>query len=277
MPRLQNTSNGSDPQPPNLGGWIDRPWAAFLFFTRLPLWRIHQPSKECYNSVVEWWPLVGWLTGGTMAAVLYWGAQVLPWSVTVLAAIAVRLLLTGALHEDGLADFMDGFGGGGSDRQRILDIMKDSHIGTYGVLGLVVYLALLFALLYSLPPQFAALTVLAADPYAKMLAGQIIQMMPYARTEQTAKARTVYRRMSTVSALLLAVQGLLPVVLYLYYFRDTIDWQYPIFIPCLVMYFLYRLIWSRLRGYTGDCCGALFLLVELSFYITIVVMLRLVS
>ena len=112
--------------------WYDRIWASLIFFTRLPFWRLHQPPKECYSRVVEHWPLVGWLTGGVMAATLYFGSMVLPYTVAVLLAIAARLLLTGALHEDGLADFFDGFGGGGNDRQRILDIMKDSHIGTYG-------------------------------------------------------------------------------------------------------------------------------------------------
>ena len=78
----------------------------------------------------------------------------------LIAAILVRLLLMGALHEDGLADFMDGFGGGGTDRQRILDIMKDSRIGTYGVLGLIVYEMMLFTTLFSLPPQMAARRIL---------------------------------------------------------------------------------------------------------------------
>lgn len=254
---------------PDTSKWFDRPLAAFIFFTRLPFWRLRQPPRQCYSSVVEWWPLVGWLTAGVMAAVLYWGSQVMPYTLTVLLAIAARMLLTGALHEDGLADFLDGFGGGGNDRQRILDIMKDSHIGTYGVLALVVYVALLFSALYALPPSFAALTVLAADPYAKMLSGQLVMMMPYARTEQTAKNQTVYRRMSTQASILLAVQGLLPIGLYLFYMRERVDWQLTIFLPCLVMYFLYRLIWSRLRGYTGDCCGALFLIIELSVYLAI--------
>ena len=253
----------------NIFKWYDRPWAAFLFFTRLPLWRMHQPPRQCYNSVVEWWPLVGWLTGGVMAAVLFWGSRVLPWSVTVMAAIAVRMLLTGALHEDGLADFLDGFGGGGSDRQRVLDIMKDSHIGTYGVLGLAVYVGLLFSALHALPPTLAALTVLVADPYAKMLAAQVVMMMPYARTEQTAKSRTVYRSMTTKAGIQLAILGLVPIGLYFYFLHDVINWEYVVFLPCLVMYFLYRLIWSRLRGYTGDCCGALFLLVELTVYLVV--------
>ena len=150
--------------------WYDRIWASLIFFTRLPFWRLHQPQKECYQRVVEHWPLVGWLTGGAMAATLYFGSMALPYTVAVMLAIAVRLLLTGALHEDGLADFFDGFGGGGNDRQRILDIMKDSHIGTYGVLGLVLYLALLAGALLSLSPEMAALVILAADPYAKMVA-----------------------------------------------------------------------------------------------------------
>ena len=241
-----------------------------MFFTRLPLWRLHQPPSPCYASVVEWWPLVGWLTGGVMAAVLYYGSLMLPYAVAVMLAIAARLLLTGALHEDGLADFFDGFGGGGSDRQRILDIMKDSHIGTYGVLALVVYLALLFTTLHALPPQLAALTILAADPYAKMLSGQLIMMMPYARTAETAKSHTVYRRITTKAAIMLAVQGLLPMALYIYWVSEVAHWEYLIFLPCLTMYFLYRLIWSRLRGYTGDCCGALFLLIELSVYLVAV-------
>ena len=92
--------------------WYDRIWAAFIFFTRLPFWRLHQPDKNCYKTVVEHWPLVGWLTGGSMAAVIYFGSMVLPYSVSILLAIVTRLLITGALHEDGLADFMDGFGGG---------------------------------------------------------------------------------------------------------------------------------------------------------------------
>ena len=144
--------------------WYDRIWAAFIFFTRLPFWRLHEPDKNAYKTVVEHWPLVGWLTGSFMAAVLYLGSMVFPYEIAILLAIATRLLVTGALHEDGLADFIDGFGGGGSDRQRILDIMKDSHIGTYGVLGLIIYFMLLFFTLLSMKPLLAVMTILVADP-----------------------------------------------------------------------------------------------------------------
>ncbi len=247
--------------------WYDRIWAALIFFTRLPFWRLHQPPKECYATVVEHWPLAGWITGGAMAATLYFGSWYLPYMVAVLLAIVVRLLVTGALHEDGLADFLDGFGGGGSSRERILAIMKDSHIGTYGVIGLIFYELLLAAALMSMTPQLAALTILAADPYSKMVTSQLVTMMPYARHEDEAKNRTVYRKMSLQAGISLAIQGLLPMVAYIWY--TDMRWDLIIFIPALVMYFLYLLIWRKLRGYTGDCCGAVCLLVELTVYLVV--------
>ena len=202
-----------------------------------------------------------------MAATLWVGSMYLPYIIAVLLAIVVRLLVTGALHEDGLADFLDGFGGGGHDRERILTIMKDSHIGTYGVLGLIIYELLLVAALYSLSPTLAALTILAADPYAKMVTAQLISMMPYARKEEEAKNKTIYRKMQWPAGISLAIQGLLPMGLYLWY--TGLPWELIIFLPCLAMYLLYLLIWNRLRGYTGDCCGAVCLLVELTFYLVV--------
>ena len=259
------------------GSIFDNILAAFIFFTRLPFWRLRQPPRESYRAVVEWWPLVGWLTGTVTAAVIYFGSMLLPYTVAIAAAIVARLLTTGALHEDGLADFFDGFGGGGTDRQRILAIMKDSRIGTYGVLALVLYELLLFLALYSLTPLMATLTVLAADPFSKMVASQLVMMMPYARREEEAKSKIAYRRMGTAAGITLALQGLLPMGIFLWLTNTNpaltpVSWDMVLFIPALVMYFLYLLIWRRLRGYTGDCCGAVCLLVELTVYIVVAAM-----
>lgn len=244
--------------------WYDTLWAALIFFTRLPFWRVYQPPQASYKAVVEFWPLTGWLTGGAMAATLYFGSIILPWSVAVMVAIVVRLLITGALHEDGLADFLDGFGGGG-DRARILAIMKDSHIGTYGVLGLILYMLLLGTTLYSMTPIVAALIVFAADPFAKMVTSQLVNMLPYARREEEAKNKTVYRKPSLAAGLSLTVQGLLPMALMIW--LTGISWYLIIAIPALVMYFLYLLLLRKIQGYTGDCCGAVCLLVELAVYL----------
>ena len=119
--------------------------AALIFFTRLPFWRLKEVPSACFKRVVPYWPLVGWLTGGIMAGTLWLAAQVMPITIAWIVAIVSRLLVTGCLHEDGLADFFDGFGGG-TTRERILAIMKDSHIGTYGVIALIIYFLLMMQL-----------------------------------------------------------------------------------------------------------------------------------
>ncbi|MBP5770046.1 MAG: adenosylcobinamide-GDP ribazoletransferase [Bacteroidaceae bacterium] len=245
---------------------FDRFWAALIFFTRLPFWRLHEPPQEAYRAVVEFWPLAGWVSAGVMAGVLYGSSLVFGYEIAVVLAITSRLMLTGALHEDGLADFFDGFGGG-RDRQRILDIMKDSRIGTFGVLALVLYLLMLWTALCSMQPADAALTILAADPFAKMLSAVVIQTMPYARTAETAKNKTVYRKFSIPAGMGLLMQGLLPLAFYVWKMQGRIEWSLFIILPCLTMGVLYFYVWRKLRGYTGDCCGAIFLLTELTAYL----------
>ncbi len=244
-------------------------FASLIFFTRLPFWRICQPPKEAYATVVEHWPLVGWLTGGIMALTLFGACHILPFSIAVILAVVVRLFLTGALHEDGLADFFDGFGGGTS-RERTLAIMKDSHIGTYGVIALIFYFLLLVGILSSLPPMTAVFAILAGDPLAKMLTSQIVNFMPYARREEEAKNKTIYRPVSMGATISLALQGLppsLPLLL-----LTDVTWWLAVLAPILTVAILFILIWRRLQGYTGDCCGAVCLLAELSFYLALLLL-----
>lgn len=241
--------------------------AAFIFFTRLPLWRWIHPAPEAYKHVVPYWPIVGWLTAGVSAGVLYAASLVMPAGLAVGAAIAARLLLTGALHEDGLADFFDGFGGGGSDRTRILAIMKDSHIGTYGVISLIVYLLFYAGLLAALPVPLACQALLCGDPLAKGTAAQIVNLLPYARTEQQSKAKVVYDRMSLSEVLVTIVFGVLPLLFLMHPFY----WG-ALLGPVAMFLGLVALMKKRIGGYTGDCCGATCLLCEWSFYVLIVIL-----
>ena len=91
--------------------------------------------------------------------------------------------------------FGDGFGGG-TNRARVLEIMKDSHIGSYGVIGLIGYFALLYATLSALPAAWVGMVLLAGDPFCKAVSAQIINVLPYARKEAEAKNLTVYSRMT---------------------------------------------------------------------------------
>ncbi len=234
--------------------------AAFIFFTRLPFWRIKNVPSDCFKHVVPYWSLVGWLTGGAMALTLWLCGQIMPIATAWLMAMIVRLLITGALHEDGLADFFDGFGGGTS-RERILAIMKDSHIGTYGVLGLIVYFLLMMQLCV-IPLETLCLMVLCGDCWAKCVASQLTNLLPYARKEEDSKAKVIYNRMSKTELCIAVVCGLLPSLLWLPKYL-WIAILFPLVTFALLSYLMKR----KIQGYTGDCCGATFILCELSFYI----------
>lgn len=237
---------------------MDRILATLMFFTRLPFWRIKQVDAEHFKHVVPLWPLAGWLTGGIMVGVLWLAAQVFPLSVAWIIAIIARLLITGCLHEDGLADFCDGMGGGVT-RERILLIMKDSHIGTYGVIGLIIYF-LLLTQMSALPVWPLCAIVFTGDVWCKFVSSHIINILPYARKEEEAKNKTIYQRMTALEAFVGAIIGCLPFVLFL----PKHYWP-ALLAPVVVFILLVWLMKRRIQGYTGDCCGALFLISELSF------------
>ena len=245
--------------------------AALVFFTRLPFWRFRafNVPAEYFKQVINYWAVVGWLTAAAMAGTLWCAAQVLSYSVAVVVALLIRLLITGALHEDGLADFFDGFGGGAT-RERTLAIMKDSHIGTYGVLSLIFYFLLFYLLLSNLDLHTACFVILAADPLCKFISSLITLFLPYARNEETSKSKTVYRKMSVQTATISIVFGLLPFILLLKFPLWT-----AIIFPIFVFLGLVLLMKKKIQGYTGDCCGALFLMCELSFYLGISIVIKL--
>ena len=239
--------------------------AAFIFFTRLPFWRLKEVPSECFKHVVPYWPWVGWLTGGLMAMVFGLGSQVMPVSLAWILAIVTRLLVTGALHEDGLADFFDGFGGG-TTRERTLTIMKDSHIGTYGVIGLIVYFLLMLELRH-LPVPVLCTLVVCGDCWGKLCASQLINFLPYARKEEDSKAKVIYNRMSGKELFFCIAGGVLPLLL-----LPSSLWV-ALIAPCLVLAFLIRMMKRRLQGYTGDCCGATFLMCEMAFYLSALILI----
>ena len=237
---------------------MDRILATLMFFTRLPFWRIKQVDAEHFKHVVPFWPLAGWLTGGIMVCVLWLAGQFMPISMAWMVAIVTRLLLTGCLHEDGLADFCDGMGGGAT-RDRILMIMKDSHIGTYGVIGLIIYF-LLLTQMSALPLELLCGVVFAGDCWSKFVSSHIINILPYARKEEDAKNKTIYQRMSAIEAFIGALLGTIPAVVFL----PKTFWP-ALLAPVVVFILLVWLMKRRIQGYTGACCGALFLISELSY------------
>lgn len=233
--------------------------AALMMFTRLPLWRFVQVDKKYYSRILLYWPIVGFLTGLVTWGTLYLASLVMPLLPACVIAVTARLLLTGALHEDGLADFFDGFGGG-SDKESILRIMKDSHIGSYGTIGLIAYFILYVSLLSSFYSLSIPGVIIGADVASKLCTAIMINTLPYARTAENSKTQVLYSKISLTEFGGVAVISLTGLWL--------LSAPLLAFVPVIVAVIGLRWYFHhKIGGYTGDCCGATVLLAEQFFYI----------
>ena len=137
--------------------------AAIAFLTRLPVGRYFTFSAHDVARSERWFPLVGALIGGINVAALLLCKHFFPSFVTATIIMGVTVLLTGALHLDGVADSADGFGGGWR-REDVLRIMKDHAIGSYGGVALVLLIALKVTTMAALIDAHRAMTVLVLAP-----------------------------------------------------------------------------------------------------------------
>ncbi len=248
-------------------------FAVFSFFTRLPLWRFANVPKDYYEGVVPYWPMVGWLTGCLTGLVIIFTSNYFSANIAVILGLVARTLLTGALHEDGFADFCDGFGGG-YNRQRILDIMKDSHIGTYGVLGLIFYYLLFVNVLSTFVTNqqestfVMLLIIISTDSICKYLSSTIIYFLPYSRKEEEAKNKLIYKQVSIKEKLCSLALTALPLILVYWGNGDIIlKLSVSTIASALAAALMFNYMKKKIQGYTGDCCGATFIVTELIFYL----------
>lgn len=239
---------------------------AIIFFTRLPIWRWVNVPSENFQRVIYYWPFAGWITSGVMALTLLLTSLIFPFSVAIALAIISRIILTGALHEDGLADFMDGFGGG-QTREKILAIMKDSHAGTYAILGLMLYFLLSYNIMLNIEIELLVMFILIADPFSKMIGSFITLRLPYARTVEASKIQSIYSQPTAKETCISLSFGLLPLLILMYFLPNAI-YALAILAPIFMFFILTGWMKHKIQGYTGDCAGALFLLLELSLMLS---------
>ncbi len=245
--------------------WVARPcpwWAppvlAVQFLTRLPVPGTAGMTGEQVAvglvRAVGWFPLVGALVGAITAAVALSAASIWPVAVAVVLALAVEALVTGGFHEDAVADFCDAFGGGQSadDVRRIL---KDSRIGSYGSLGLMLALALRAALLMAVlagPPLLAALPIIASACFGRLLVVALMTVIAPAPTG-TGLAKDIgigVGPSTLLIALVLAVPGLLGFAL-----MKPAALIAALIVAALFLWWFRRLLMRRIGGSTGDCLG----------------------
>lgn len=183
---------------------------AIQFLTRVPMPSLKTFEPEWITRSARYFPLVGQGVGAISALVMLVGERVWGSGVTAVLAITVGLLLTGAFHEDGLADTADGLGGGQTPARR-LEIMKDSRVGTYGVCALVLVLLLKAAVLAS--TSMAATLVLAAHGLGRAAAVVAMRVTPYAPSGEAGKWKPVPQGVRTGEVLVALLIAVWPLVL----------------------------------------------------------------
>jgi adenosylcobinamide-GDP ribazoletransferase len=238
---------------------------ALQFFTRLPIPRWVGFEAAWLHHASRYFPLVGVVVASVAAAVYLAASYFWPAPVAALLSTAAGIFLTGAFHEDGFADTCDGFGGG-MTRERVMDIMKDSRIGTYGAVGAGLLVALKVTLLAMFAPTAAVVALFVAHPLSRLAASALIWKLDYARAE--GKAKPLAQEMSSAEFAIAAVCAALPAIGagMLGYF------SWPLIGLCvaaagLAAAWLGAKFVKRIGGYTGDCLGAVQQVSEVAIYL----------
>ena len=235
---------------------------AIQYFTRLPVPRWTGYSERQLNDAARYFPLVGILVGLITGGVYLLAISVFPQSLAVLLAMISGVLLTGGFHEDGLADACDGLGGGWGKRQ-ILAIMKDSRIGSYGVLGLVLALALKFAALAAVPAALFLVVAVAAHAFSRFMAVSVMATQHYVREDGSARAKSVAQNISSAGLVCAALFAFAPLAWL--GSAGLAGATGALALRFTTAQYLYR----RIGGYTGDCLGAVQQITEIGFYLAL--------
>ncbi|HTQ70181.1 MAG TPA: adenosylcobinamide-GDP ribazoletransferase [Acidocella sp.] len=225
---------------------LDEVRLALMLLTRLPVGRLGAPRP--LSSAIWAYPLAGALVGGLTGATLHLALRAgLPPLPAALLALAVSVLLTGAMHEDGLADVADGFGGGAT-RERKLEIMRDSRIGSYGVVALVLALGLRAAFLSELPEAGGTAHLAGLSALSRGLLPGLILTLPPARAGGLGQSAGANARPAQVLAGL-GLAGAIGLA------------TLPCFLSIAAIMTLATagiglLAWRQIGGFTGDVLGA---------------------
>jgi adenosylcobinamide-GDP ribazoletransferase len=256
---------------------------AVQFFTRIPItgrladWVGYSP--QMLRESAAHFPAIGILVGLVAAASFAVVAIFMPytpatlWLAAMLSTV-VTVMLTGAFHEDGLADVADGLGGA-VERERALEIMKDSRLGTYGVLALLLALGVkvgALAVLGSQSLDLVCAALLGSHTVSRTLALGLIAVLPHVGDLAGSKSKPLADQISPLS-LAVAALWMCVVLAFLIVALDGVDWLSPLLACALAWTLMWRLFARRLGGFTGDCLGATQQVCELAFYLGLAVSL----
>jgi len=250
-------------------------FTAVMFYTRIPCpsWVDHNDAY--INKATRYFPLIGWIVAVISALVLYGAAHLFNVEIAVLLSLIISVLTTGAFHEDGFADVCDGFGGGWT-KDKILLIMKDSRVGAFGVIGLVLLFLLKFFLLLALVNavgvkdfQFLLLLIIA-HTVSRFIASTFILTHSYVRETDDSKAKPVAKSVQPINFIIAFIFVVIPLVVYLILTQSY--WILIILVTSWITKLLLAGYFKKwISGYTGDCLGATQQICEIVCYMTFLV------
>jgi adenosylcobinamide-GDP ribazoletransferase len=258
-------------------------FTALMFYTRIPCPKNIDHSPEYLNKASRYFPLVGWIVGGICFGVYYLSSIMFSIEIALILSMIVGILTTGAFHEDGFADVCDGFGGGWT-KEKILLIMKDSAIGAYGAIGVVLLFLLKFNALFNLLNaseivQHRELSVglqstfcnlllfVSAHSVSRLAAVSIVFTHQYSREDASSKSKPIAQEFTWKEVIGALFFGLLPLVILSFFQWQVVLALVPVFIA---RFFLARYFQKWIDGYTGDCLGATQQVCEVVFYLSII-------
>lgn len=262
-------------------------FTAIMFLTRIRVPPSIDHSPTYLQEAPRYFPVVGWIVGTISALFYLLGTRFISTEAGVIASMIAGILVTGAFHEDGFADVCDGFGGGWT-KEKILDIMKDSRIGAYGAIGLILLLASKFVLLRELPAftpslgtpvgtpwnvfydhRYAILAIICAHSLGRLMPVLVMQWSTYAGVSDRSKSGAMTgQRMSVGGVIVATVFALVPFAF--------LSWHYLLVIaPTLYATFELNRYFKRwIGGYTGDCLGTIEQVAEIMIYLGFVLIFR---
>lgn len=259
----------------SIGQFIKHEWILLLvaiqFLTRLPVPPFKNYNPQWLHQSSRHFPAVGLLVGLLCAGVFWFGSVLFTPLVAAVLSTVFGIKLTGAFHEDGLADSCDGLGGG-LTRERTLTIMKDSRLGTYGVLGLVSALLLKISLLATMPLSVAIVALIIGHTASRLLCISLLALLPYGGEIEHAKAKPMAQQLTPLQGLFSSGWLLVAVVLVMVIFPNAIQqisigqWLLALVLALVATDYMRRLLRRRLNGYTGDGLGATQQLSEVAIY-----------
>lgn len=246
-------------------GWMRERFAeaqiALMTLSRLPAGRVADPVPNI--SAAAWaFPLVGVAVGG-LSAIGYALAIAghLPPAFAAVTAIAIGIVASGAIHEDGLADLADGLGGG-SDTAKKLAIMRDSHVGSYGVLALVISLAMRSICIAALTEPFVvAWTFVALAVASRAAVVLVLYFMPAARADGLGRSASHVGWSRCAVAAVFGLAGLISL---------TTSWPFVTIAMVAAGVLMAWLAWRYIRGQTGDVLGAVQQFTEIAGWAAVV-------